>query len=237
VAPGAYFDQVRNFRIYLNSIFLGRGAWGIELAAGNYFDKSSCCLDAAGRRHAGGHGQGAHILQPRSASRSCSTAPCLRGERVWVGYDNADGKRRTLGDGQAGPRVAVPIFEPIIEATWVNYARETPLNPPSREAEKDLVALPIDLGSGKRISERGAQAFFEYFRIRGGKLNDTQYHLVSATRGSRVALAPSGGVGDYRRDPGWYYQRSSNAGGFCGNEVRNQLNRLYSPNPSARSIR
>src|SRR6202035_1548688 len=27
--------------LYLNSIFLGRGAWGIELAARNYFDKSA----------------------------------------------------------------------------------------------------------------------------------------------------------------------------------------------------
>jgi penicillin-binding protein 1A len=156
---------------------------------------------------------------------------------VWVGYDNADGKRRTLGDGQAGARVAVPIFEPIIEARWANYPRETPLNPPSREAEKDLVALPIDLGSGKRVSERGAQAFFEYFRLRGGKFNDTQYQLVSATRGSRVATAPSGGVGDDRRDPGSSYQRSSNAGGFSDNEVPTQLNRLYPPNPSPRSIR
>ena len=29
---------------------------------------------------------------------------------VWVGYDNADGKRRTLGRGQTGSRVALPIF-------------------------------------------------------------------------------------------------------------------------------
>ena len=36
---------------------------------------------------------------------------------VWVGYDNAKGKR-TLGHGQAGSRVALPIFEPIIQAVW-----------------------------------------------------------------------------------------------------------------------
>ena len=42
---------------------------------------------------------------------------------VWVGYDNADGKRRTLGGGQTGGRVAVPIFEQIVQATW---ARCTP---------------------------------------------------------------------------------------------------------------
>ena len=37
---------------------------------------------------------------------------------VWVGYDNADGKRRTLGGGATGGGVAVPIFEPMIEAAW-----------------------------------------------------------------------------------------------------------------------
>ena len=37
---------------------------------------------------------------------------------VWVGYDNADGKRRTLGRGQTGGKIAIPIFEPIIEAAW-----------------------------------------------------------------------------------------------------------------------
>src|SRR5262249_45790072 len=31
---------------------------------------------------------------------------------VWVGYDNSDGKRRTLGGGSTGGHVAVPIFEP-----------------------------------------------------------------------------------------------------------------------------
>jgi len=29
---------------------------------------------------------------------------------VWVGYDNADGKRRTLGPGETGAKVALPIF-------------------------------------------------------------------------------------------------------------------------------
>jgi penicillin-binding protein 1A len=39
---------------------------------------------------------------------------------VWIGYDNADGKRRTLGDGATGGSVAVPIFESVIEAAWAN---------------------------------------------------------------------------------------------------------------------
>src|SRR5262249_19123539 len=39
---------------------------------------------------------------------------------VWIGYDNADGKRRTLGGGATGGGVAVPIFEPVIQAVWAN---------------------------------------------------------------------------------------------------------------------
>jgi penicillin-binding protein 1A len=39
---------------------------------------------------------------------------------VWLGYDNADGKRRTLGGGATGGGVAVPIFEPVIEAAWAH---------------------------------------------------------------------------------------------------------------------
>jgi hypothetical protein len=33
-----------------------------------------------------------------------------------LGYDNADGKRQTLGGGATGGGAAVPIFEPVIEA-------------------------------------------------------------------------------------------------------------------------
>ena len=97
---------------------------------------------------------------------------------VWVGYDNA-GKRRTLGGGQTGGRVAVPIFEQIVQATWAQYARQTPLNPPSPEAKKELVALPIDLACGTRVTDRRPQAFTEYFRLRNGELQDTQYNFVS----------------------------------------------------------
>ena len=32
---------------------------------------------------------------------------------VWVGYDNGNGKRRSLGTNATGARVALPIFEPI----------------------------------------------------------------------------------------------------------------------------
>jgi membrane carboxypeptidase/penicillin-binding protein len=99
---------------------------------------------------------------------------------VWVGYDNADGKRRTLGAGQTGASVAIPIFEPIIQAVWAQYAPKTPLNPPSAEAKRELVARPINLASGDPVSGVNAKAFVEYFRRdRRGEPYDTQYDLVS----------------------------------------------------------
>jgi penicillin-binding protein 1A len=127
---------------------------------------------------------------------------------IWVGYDNAEGKRRTLGDGQTGGHVAVPIFEPIVEATWANFARKTPLNPPSPEAKKELAALPIDLRSGNRLSDRNSQAFTEYFRLRGGRLDETQYLLVS--REEMVVGRDSGGDGEmFMREPGGDYSRGT----------------------------
>jgi membrane peptidoglycan carboxypeptidase len=101
---------------------------------------------------------------------------------VWVGYDNADGKRRTLGGGQTGASVALPIFTPIIEAVWAQYAPKTPLNPPSAEAKRDLVARPINLASGDIVAGASAAAkpFLEYFRRdRRGEPYDTQFDLVS----------------------------------------------------------
>ena len=98
---------------------------------------------------------------------------------IWVGYDNADGKRRTLGGGSTGGAVAVPIFDPIIHAVWTNAASKTELAPPSPEAERQLACKSIDLESGDIRSGRG-RAFFECFRVNAkGKALDTQYLLLS----------------------------------------------------------
>ena len=51
---------------------------------------------------------------------------------VWIGYDNADGKRRTLGGGATGGGVAVPIFEPVIQAVWATCAPKVALRSPFR---------------------------------------------------------------------------------------------------------
>jgi hypothetical protein len=117
---------------------------------------------------------------------------------VWVGYDNAEGKRRTLGTSQTGGRVAVPIFAQIVEATWTSYARKTPLYQPSPEARKELVAMQIDLNSGTPLNEPGREGFTEYFRLRHGQVEETQYSLVSP---SEVAANGLGDEEAYLRDP------------------------------------
>jgi penicillin-binding protein 1A len=97
---------------------------------------------------------------------------------VWVGYDNAEGQRRTLGSGETGANVCIPIFEPIIQAVWANYAPRTPLNPPSEEARRHLVDMPIDVDSGEKLA-RSKDAFMEHFhRDSDGKVTDTRYRLV-----------------------------------------------------------
>ena len=93
---------------------------------------------------------------------------------VWVGYDNADGKRRTLGGGQTGASVAIPIFEPIIQASWAYQAPRTVLAPPSPEAKRDLVAV-----RGEEAAANG-RGLVEYLRRdANGQAFDTRYDLVS----------------------------------------------------------
>ena len=89
---------------------------------------------------------------------------------VWIGYDNADGKRRTLGGGSIGGAVAVPIFEAIINAVRSNVEPKTVLAPPSPEAKRRLACDPI--ARGKALSE--------CFRVNAkGKVIDTENVLLS----------------------------------------------------------
>ena len=74
---------------------------------------------------------------------------------LWVGYDNAEG-RRTLGRGQTGGRVALPMFEPILEAVWRTHAPKVALSGPSRDALRELVAVRIDPYTGD-MGQAGAQ--------------------------------------------------------------------------------
>jgi membrane carboxypeptidase/penicillin-binding protein len=112
---------------------------------------------------------------------------------VWVGYDNAKGKR-TLGSGQTGSRVALPIFDQIMQTVWATYGPKTELAGPSQEAAEHLVALPIDVRSGTRQSERSRNGFMEYFKIDAdGRVAESPQRLAS--RGERHS------VDDDRRGP------------------------------------
>jgi len=125
---------------------------------------------------------------------------------VWVGYDNAEGKRRTLGPGQTGGKVAVPIFEPVMRAVWAHHAPRTALAPPSVEARRHLVAVPINLHTGDPLPGGSPNAFVEYFRLdRSGRVAETQYDLVG--REEADALRSFGAPGDGDRGGVWYYGR------------------------------
>ena len=79
-----------------------------------------------------------------------SSAHQRRHGRVWVSYDNGDGKRRSLAGALTGARVALPICKPFIEDVWAERRRaegaaERALRP---ERGRELVDLPIDYMSG-----------------------------------------------------------------------------------------
>jgi penicillin-binding protein 1A len=96
---------------------------------------------------------------------------------VWLGYDNADGERRTLGGGATGGGVAVPIFAPVMEAVWAHVTPKTALAPPSPEAKRQLSCESIDTDSGE-LQRSGGIA--ECFRVDAkGKVIDTQNFLIS----------------------------------------------------------
>src|SRR5262252_3228867 len=105
---------------------------------------------------------------------------------VWLGYDNAGGRRRTLGSGSTGGGVAVPIFEPIIQAAWTYMASRRVLAPPSSEASRQLSCSSSDIQPSEVQSGRG-KAFSECFRVdRNGKVIDTAYRLMSHEEASHA---------------------------------------------------
>jgi 1A family penicillin-binding protein len=155
---------------------------------------------------------------------------------VWVGYDNARGKR-TLGGGQTGGKVAIPIFEPIMQAVWEQTGKKTVLRGPSPEAAKQLVAMSINRHSGDRI-QRGAisadgtgttNAFTEYFRLdSSGHYTETQNRLVSRDTyySNRDDTLNDRGNNN---DSGWIFPWSS-----WGNNNWNDRGSTPSPSSSSR---
>jgi membrane carboxypeptidase/penicillin-binding protein len=93
---------------------------------------------------------------------------------VWLGYDNANG-RRTLGNGATGGHVAVPIFEPIIQAVWSQVTPRTELAPPSAEANSQLSCTSVNVESRHRQRTRAAECLR---RDEKGRPLDARYALV-----------------------------------------------------------
>jgi membrane carboxypeptidase/penicillin-binding protein len=101
---------------------------------------------------------------------------------VWLGYDNADGQRRTLGSGSTGGAVAVPVFEPIIQAVWARVVPKEVLAAPSAEARRQLSCKSTDVESERR-RRHGGEATSDCFRLdERGRVLDTRYRLVSRER-------------------------------------------------------
>ncbi len=135
-----------------------------------------------------GTARGIGVLSPYVAGKTGTTEDSVDGwfvgftndvtVAVWVGYDNGDGKRRSLGPSATGARVALPIFEPIMQAIWSEgIAPKALLSGPSKEAQRRLIDVPIDYMSGDRVSAGG---FMEHFRrTADGQFDDTQYRLLS----------------------------------------------------------
>jgi hypothetical protein len=120
----------------------------------------------------------------------------------------------------------VPIFRPIVEASWKYVARQAILAPPSTEAKRQLVMMPIDLRSGTRVAQGGQGTITEAFRTDGrGRLDDTQYRIVSELdaqariEGDQYGEQqyPSSYYSDRQQNPdGYYYRYYGSPRGYYG---------------------
>jgi membrane carboxypeptidase/penicillin-binding protein len=141
---------------------------------------------------------------------------------VWIGYDNADGKRRTLGGGATGGHVAVPIFEPVIQAVWASVAPKAALAPPSQEAKRQLTCKSMDLESGEIQNGRG-KPITECLRVDAkGRVLDTQYRLVS-----RSDVSGTGWVKENRTRPSNKIAKPAFQKPALPNQVPSEYNPLY----------
>ena len=152
---------------------------------------------------------------------------------VWVGYDNADGTRKTLGHGQTGGHVAVPIAGSILQAAWANGIPKTPLRGPSPEARPFIADLPIDARSGQRVAGGG---FMEHFRTGGdGRMADTQFRLVP--RETLYAMRPDAEDGDLAGPEDGASVAGDDFGTMTGERARPDLMDPFGDRRPARSRR
>ena len=99
---------------------------------------------------------------------------------VWVGYDNADGKRRTLGGGQTGGSVAHPDLRTDhaggLDASFAQGRAQ-----PAVAGGQAQSGFPQDRYRLSAMTPRARErVLVEYFRRSpSGGVSDTQYQLVS----------------------------------------------------------
>jgi membrane carboxypeptidase/penicillin-binding protein len=134
---------------------------------------------------------------------------------VWVGYDNLNG-RRTLGSGGTGGRVAAPIADQILQASWNHYPK-VPLPPPSPTVMAQVKA--VSMGRG----EDGG--YTEYYRLNSsGKVAETKHALVGRQHAPDYDDEPSGSVTYQQRrsvEPLPPYQYRSWGWGSSGSPYHN----------------
>src|SRR5262245_48460601 len=89
------------------------------------------------------------------------------------------GARRSIRRALGSTHVAVPIFEPVIQAAWAHAMPKAALAPPSPEAKRQLACKSVDPESDE-IAKGGRKAITECVRVDAkGKVINTQYRLVS----------------------------------------------------------
>jgi penicillin-binding protein 1A len=131
---------------------------------------------------------------------------------VWVGYDNANGKR-TLGDGATGAHVAAPIFAEIIQAAWSEgVAPKTELAPPSAVAASRLTCGDSRSESRRRdrVRDEGDECLLKDEK---GRPVDARYALVSRDSGYGRSYARVDDQPQERQGWNGYYSDGSNGRG------------------------
>jgi membrane peptidoglycan carboxypeptidase len=138
---------------------------------------------------------------------------------VWVGYDNGAGKRRTLGSGSTGAHVALPIFEPIIEAAWAEGRPKEPLASPSPQARRLLAGVQADRPRRERSRSR---VLVEYLRKDSrGEPIDARNALLATRTEKRAGRTHS-------RSPDRSVSRSREANGGSARSNNDAVGRSYS---------
>ena len=137
---------------------------------------------------------------------------------VWLGYDNADGKRRTLGGGATGGDVARSDLRADDPGGVGPCRPEDRARPAVAGGQAPARLQAIDPDRRDATASRAARPVTECFRIdRSGQILDTQYQLVSredayVARDSRgyFGINPNP-FGDYN---GYVDQRPGNHQGY-----------------------